>query len=237
MAFRSASGQPHRGSELDGEKGHQSSHWSPRHEPGLRWNLMSLFARTHSYGGRIKRSAFTSPLCLTRQGPLQMRWPARCCLLSGSCPSSGGEGWLQDLFLILGILPGCLTRKASSGNLAEIWLCCKGQGTRGVQLCLDEDAPASSWSTKAGSVGRAKCFLQGWHLHDAFWSTSAMEREHSQHLPPAWSSYSSSPWLRLGNLAGKIRAQIHVLFEVSNETNSLFQEWDYISIGPLLLIL
>lgn len=110
-------------------------------------------------------------------------------------------------------------------------------GRDDTQPCLGEDAPDSSWSSRAGSAGRDKCFLQGWRLPDAFWRTSAMEREHSQHLPPAWSRYSSSRWLRLGNLAGKTRAQIHVPFEVSDETNALFQEQDYISMGSFLLIL
>lgn len=51
-----------------------------------------------------------------------------------------------------------------------------------------------------------------------------MERERSQGPP-------SSPVQQLGNLAGKIRAQIHVLCGGSDEVSSPFQEWGCISTG------
>lgn len=86
LAFRGGSEQPHRGCKRDGDKGHPSSHRSPRHEPGFCLNLMSLFPRTPSCGGRITRSG------LAQLGALRMRCPARCCLFSSSCPSSGSEG-------------------------------------------------------------------------------------------------------------------------------------------------
>lgn len=187
---------------------------SPWHELGPYPHFTLLFPRTDSWWDQEGWVPLLS--VPTRQG--------MCCLQGAACSPSSGTATrafpdLQDTSRLAG-WPG---KRA---------VCCRGvmvtrSGWGCPELGRQQGTARAGQGEPSASLGAGVCSEP----------SAAVETQSSPHLPPAWSSYSSSTGLTLGSQAGKIRAQIHVLFEVSNETNSCFQEWECISIGPFLLIL